>query len=556
MPLNKTKVGFANPLNRVFIGDNLPALRALHRERGECADLVYLDPPFNSKADYNFVFGKDKSTTQAQTAFTDIWKCTGQTRAEMREFIASDFCPDAAARYLKGLRMMCGETGEGGARLAYMTHIVPRLCAIRAVMKPTATIYLHCDQTASHYAKLAMDAVFGPGNFVNEIVWLYRKWTNAANCFQRNHDTLLAYGAGGARTFNKAFDKKAPQSAKFRRGWDVNRVGGIRQLIVYDREKAAKKIAEGRHDRIVYRESPGGVALPDWWEIPILNSQSRERIGYPTQKPVALLERIVRASSNPGDVVLDPYCGCGTTVAACLKAKRQFIGMDLEGFAAQVMRARMHDQHDYELELGFPKPRTLADFDSLAENRAMLYYEHYAIELIPGAMPATTDTKRQWTEATAAIGVGDKGIDGILPVICDGGRKNIVISVKAGKSPTTSWIRDLRGVIERDRKFGAMGGILVTRFAPTDGMKREARTAGTFTHGGWEHDRIRLLTVKELMDARVRAQSAYDRHKANREVGGVVRMKADFLLAELGLPEGLVDFNARAPKQGTLSGLE
>ena len=556
MPLNPAKVGFANPLNRVFIGDNLPALRALHKEQGACADLVYLDPPFNSKANYNFVFGKARATAQSQTMFTDIWKFTDQTRAELREFIASDFCTDLAGRYLKGLRTMVGETGEGGMRLAYMTHIVPRLCAIQKLMKPTASVYLHCDQTASHYVKMAMDAVFGAENFRNEIIWAYRKWTNAVNHFQRNHDAILMYSGGGENTFNKPFDADAPQRAKFERGYDVNRVKGVRQLIVYDREKAAEKIAEKKYDRLVYREDPAGVGMADWWEISILNSQSKERMGYPTQKPVALLERIIAASSNPGDVVLDPYCGCGTTIAACLKHGRGFIGMDLEGAAAQVMRTRMHEHHDgYDLRLGFPKPETLSDFDALAENRAMLYYEHYAIELIPGAMPATTETKRQWTEATAAVGVGDKGIDGILPVVHNDEQKRMVVSVKAGKSPTTSWIRDLRGVIARDRKFGAMGGILVTRVAPTDGMKREARTAGTFTHGGSEYDRIRILTVKELMDARPRARAAYDRHKASRKVGEKIRTKADFLLAELGLPEGMVDFNIRLPKQGVLAGL-
>ena len=560
MPLNKAKVGFANPLNRVFIGDNLPALRALHSAHGQCADLVYLDPPFNSKADYNFVFGKDKTTTKAQTAFTDTWKFTGQTEREFQEFIASDFCADAVERYLRGLRTVCGETGEGGSRLAYMTHIVPRLCAIKAVMKPTASIYLHCDPTASHYVQLAMDAVFDAGNFRNQIIWTYRKWTNTANHFQRNHDVLLFYAGGKNFVFNKPHGQMTSRMKEIReQGYNDGSAHGKKILRVYDREnpKARKKIQRGGYDEIYYLDAPAdGAPVPDYWDISILNPRSKERLGYPTQKPVALLERIVEASSNPGDIVLDPYCGCGTTIAACLKTSRRFIGMDLEGFAAQVMRARMHEHHNYELELGYPRPKALEDFDALAENRAMLYYEHYAIELIPGAMPATTETKRQWTETTAAAGVGDKGIDGILPVVCGGGRKNIVVSVKAGKSPTTGWIRDLRGVIERDRKFGAMGGILVTRFEPTDGMRREARTAGTFTHGGLEHDRIRILTVKKLMDARPRARSAYDRHKANREVGGKIRTKADFLLAELGLPEGMVDFNARSPKQETLEGLD
>lgn len=540
MPLNPAKVGFANPLNRVFIGDNLPAARALRDARGECADLVYLDPPFNSKADYNFVFGREKTTTQGQTAFADTWEFTGQADDELRAFIASDFCDDAVERYLNGLRTICGETGEGGARLAYMAHLVPRLCAMRALMKPTASIYLHCDQTAGHYIRLAMDSVFGAENFRNEIVWCYGSPGRPQKWFPRKHDTILFYAKGADSRFNpdavlvphKRVDKRT-----VREGWR--------------RDKPAEWTPEKE------RELAKGKMPFSWWDdIAPAYKSAGQFMGYPTQKPVALLERIVKASSNPGGLVLDPYCGCGTTIAACLNAGRQFIGMDLEGFAAQVMRARMRDQHDYELELGYPRPATLADFDALAENRAMLYYEHYAIELIPGAMPATTETKRRWTEATAAIGAGDKGIDGILPVVYEGGRKNIVVSVKAGKAPTTAWIRELRGVMARDQKFGAMGGILVTRFAPTDGMKREARAAGTFHRGGREYDRIRILPVKELMSARPRARAAYDRHKAAREPGGKARAKAEFLLNELGLPEGMVDFNARAPRQGTLAGLE
>ena len=232
-------------------------------------------------------------------------------------------------------------------------------------------------------------------------------------------------------------------------------------------------------------------------------------MGYPTQKPIALLRRIIQASSNPGDTILDPYCGCGTTIAACKELEkdgepRQFIGMDLEGFAAQVMRKRMRDKYGEDLDLGYSKPKSLSDFDQLAENKAWLYYEHYAVELIPGAMPATSEVKSALGLPTG--GSGDKGMDGLLPVIYRGKQKYLVISVKAGKGIPANAVRDLCGVVANNADV--IGGVLVTRRGEmTSEMWAEVSRAGYLpaekdeNGNEWQFPRIRHLSVKQLWDA-------------------------------------------------------
>lgn len=212
------------------------------------------------------------------------------------------------------------------------------------VLKDTGSLYLHCDSTASHYLKIVLDQIFGEKNFINEVIWCYRKWTNTAKLFQKNHDTILVYAKSrGKHKFNKLFDSDTSQKKKYQRGWDTNVIKGVKQLIVYDKEKASHKITHGVYDKIVYREDQQKVNLPDFWEIPILNSQAKERTGYPTQKPLALLHRIVEASSDEGDIVFDPFCGCATTCVAAQQLQRRWIGIDIEAQAAELLMTRLGD---------------------------------------------------------------------------------------------------------------------------------------------------------------------------------------------------------------------
>lgn len=296
--------------NRLIWGDNRVVMASLRQEFSGKIRLIYGDPPFNVGADFTMELligeGKDKIPKQQSAleavAYSDIW-------------------------------------GKGTD--SYLHFMYERLTLMRDLLAEDGSIYLHCDPTMSHYLKLLMDEVFGPDQFRNEIVWLYRKWTNAAGYFQRNHDVILFYSKSNGYLFNKLFNPNSPQAAKYERGWDTNRVSGVKQLIVYNEEKAKAEMASGKYDRIVYRLDPEGTAFADWWELNYLSSKSNERLGYPTQKPMQLLERIIKASSNEGDLVFDPFCGSGTTGAVAEALGRRWIMADLGRFSIHTTRKRM-----------------------------------------------------------------------------------------------------------------------------------------------------------------------------------------------------------------------
>ncbi len=313
--------------------DNLNALRELPNS---CVDLVYLDPPFNSNAFYVAAFG-DKGLVNQQ--LRDVWRWTDASQRAL-----NNLPPSPLRDCIEGVRL---QAGKQSSMAAYILYMGVRLQEMRRVLKPSGSIYLHCDPHANAYLRVLMDVVFGTANFRNEIVWHYGKWSNSAGYFQRNHDTILFYSQSRAYTFNRMFTMSADKQRKLAIGYQVNRPGGVKQLIVYDRAKAAAKIAEGDYDRIVYMDNePSGSVLHDTWnDINIINSQSKERVGYPTQKPLALLERIISASSNP-DIVLDPFCGCGTAADAAASLGRAYLGIDISGIAVRVMQQRLESRGD------------------------------------------------------------------------------------------------------------------------------------------------------------------------------------------------------------------
>ena len=264
----------------------------------ESIDLIYIDPPFFSNRTYNVIWG-DKNE---ERSFNDIW--------------------------------------EGGLD-GYLIWLNARLYEMKRLLKPTGSIYVHCDWHASHYIKVEMDKIFGYENFRNEIIWAYRKWTNAARFFQRNHDALLMYSKSDRYIFNKQFDPDAPQATKYARGWDRNRVNGIRQLIIYDETKAKAEIEKENYDRLVMRLDTEGTAFADWWDINYLSSGSKERVGYPTQKPESLIARIIRASSNEGDVVADFFGGGGGMAVVAQRLDRHWILCDQSRVAVAVTAERV-----------------------------------------------------------------------------------------------------------------------------------------------------------------------------------------------------------------------
>ena len=287
-----------NP-NRLFWGDNLQIMRGLD---AESVDLIYLDPPFFSQRNYSIVWGD----SQEVRSFSDVWK-----------------------------------DGLNG----YLTWLNARIEQAKRLLKLTGSLYLHCDWHAGHYIKVELDKIFGYHNFRNEIIWRYTKWTNASKYFQRNHDCILFYAKNAELAkFNKLFEMTPHKQKVEQRGWASNIVeGGVRQLLVYNREKAKREIENPKYDRIVYRDdAPKGTAISDnWIDINYLAGGSKERLGYPTQKPEALLERIIQASSNEGDVVGDFFCGGGTTPAVAQRLNRRFIACDQSRVAVSVTRDRL-----------------------------------------------------------------------------------------------------------------------------------------------------------------------------------------------------------------------
>ena len=346
-----------NAINRgVYIADNLYFLRAVNTES---VDLVCIDPPFAK----NETFGRKKASDKdplkppltpaerdnelrllaswgintpadadvarinwPETAYKDFWSWENDIHEDWLVDLRRTREPVAdlinVTRYTHS---------EGTA--AYLCYMAIRLLEIHRVLKPTGSLYLHCDHTANGYLRQLLDAVFGKENFRNAIVWHYNKWTNAAAYFQRNHDTVLFYAKSAATQYNKQFVMTEHKERIIARGWDRNVVqGGVRQLLVYDREKAAKEMSKDKYDRVVFRDdNDDGTAMSDVWvDINYLSSGSKERTGYPTQKPVALAERIIAASSNPNDVVLDCFAGCAYVAVAAERLERRWVACDLQ----------------------------------------------------------------------------------------------------------------------------------------------------------------------------------------------------------------------------------
>jgi DNA modification methylase len=314
-------------VNRLILGDNLEILKSME---SDTIDLIYLDPPFFSNRNYEVIWGD----TGEIRSFQDRW---------------------------------------AGGVSHYIEWLKERVIEMHRILKPTGSIFLHCDWHADAYIRvLILDRIFGENNFRNEIIWYYRRWT-AGKTFQRMHDNILFYSKSKDFIFNKLYiEPTEGQKAKHEKGWDRNSViiDGTRkpQLLIYDKEKVDKAIKEGKINLSEYARvhalGDTKTTSPDVWEINFLNSQSKERIGYPTQKPEALLERIIKCASNEGDIVLDPFMGGGTTIAVANRLNRQWIGIDQSPMAVKVTEFRLQKQTDL-----FAAPYTVQlhkyDYDTL-----------------------------------------------------------------------------------------------------------------------------------------------------------------------------------------------
>ncbi|RMH07264.1 MAG: site-specific DNA-methyltransferase, partial [Armatimonadetes bacterium] len=502
----------------------------------ETVDLIYLDPPFNSNRDYNLLF-KEQSGEPAQAqikAFTDTWQWSEHA---YQEFLLE--CPHPAlARLIEGFVNTLGRNDL----TAYLVMMAPRLIELHRVLKPMGSLYLHCDPTASHYLKVMLDVIFGAKNFRNEIAWKRTGAHGGAKRWGPIHDILLFYTKSEHYTWNRVYEAFDPQyveefyrfedekgkyqlvsltgagitkgdSGKPWKGVDPTQVGrhwAVPQRLVEEivgEECAAQMTVQEKLDAL---EAAGYIVWPEKGKVPRykryldmnpgnpiqdvitdiqpISAHAKERLGYPTQKPLALLERILQASSNEGDVVLDPFCGCGTAIVAAEKLRRQWIGIDITHLAIGLIKYRLSDmfglqeRQDYQV---IGEPTTEAEARALAQQDRD-EFQKWAIGLIPRARP--------YQEKKGA----DTGIDGILRFQDDPKTiKTALIQVKSGKV-SVNHIRDFRGVIDREN---ATLGLFITLEPPTSKMQEEADKLGFYTSplGNLHIPRLQIRTIAQLL---------------------------------------------------------
>lgn len=508
-------------MNLLYYGDNLDVLR--RHISDDSVDLVYLDPPFNSNANYNVLFA-EKSGKQAAAqiqAFEDTWRWDESAELAYKEIVEGGGS-GRVSEAMQAFRTFLGESDM----LAYLAMIAPRLVELRRVLKPTGSIYLHCDPTASHYLKMLMDAVFGPVNFGSEIIWKRYGAHNDAKRYGAVHDVILFYMRSARdAVFNKQHQPydEAYVAERFRftdpdgRRWAEQNLASpnprpnltypftARNGITYQpppngwKYTPERMLELDRAGRLHYPQKAGGrlrlknylsdlpgLAVQDvWTDVGLIGGSSPERLGYPTQKPEALLERIVAASSNPGDTVLDPFCGCGTTVSVAQRLGRKWIGIDITHLSIGLIRHRLRDAYTDTVEQTYKvvgEPVSVEDAAVLAASD-QYQFQWWALGLV-GARPA--EGKKG----------ADKGIDGrIYFHEGDGTTRQVILSVKAGKLHAP-YVRDLRGVIEREK---ATIGVLLTVEEPTKAMRTEAASAGFYTSPWGTHPRLQIVTVGELL---------------------------------------------------------
>jgi site-specific DNA-methyltransferase (adenine-specific) len=510
--------------NSLYYGDNLDVLRRYLPDQS--VDLIYLDPPFNSRQDYNVLFAeKDGSRSASQiTAFKDSWEWNIEAERAYIEVVERG---GRVADAMRAFRTLLG----GSDMLAYLAMMAPRLIELRRVLKESGSIYLHCDPTASHYLKLLMDSVFGAQQFRSDIIW--KRTSSHGNVsigLGSVADNILFYNKGGKPIWNQPYMSYSDSYLKSHFSQvDENgrrfttsdlRNPSVRPNLHYE-YKGFKPHANGwavsrermeqydREDRLVFPNKPDGrirlkrylddqrgeKATTLWEDIPPINSQAQERLGYPTQKPEALLERILKASSNEGDIVLDPFCGCGTTVQVAQKLNRRWVGIDVTHLAIGLIKTRLDDTFGPEVRKTYEvigEPTDVAGAAQLAEENKY-QFQYWALGLC-GARPI--EQKKG----------ADRGIDGRLYFHDDnsGASKQVIFSVKGGHNIGVSEVRDLIGVLQREK---ADIGVYISFEEPTAPMRREAAEAGFYTSpDNSKYPRLQLLTIQDLLEGNKHVQ--------------------------------------------------
>jgi site-specific DNA-methyltransferase (adenine-specific) len=532
------------PMNRLFYGDNLTIMQLELKKHS--ADLIYLDPPFKSDANYNLLYHgmTGKPVPEQAEAFFDTWELDSaklKVAENMPRLMLEHGVDDQYANFWKiWIEALKNSQPE---LLAYLIYMVLRLLFMKSVLRPTGSIFLHCDQTASHYIKVMMDGIFGHDNFRNEIIWKRQSaHSDAKSKFSAVSDCILFYAASKKSKFFPTYTAHDPEYVeKFYRfndddgrgryrlgdmsapkgggmsainkttglpnGWHVYK--GFQPPATgwrYSPDTLAKLDSEGRiyfpthkdgspdtSRRLALKrylnEQKGSIITNIWTDIPPV--QGGESLGYPTQKPITLLERIILSTTEPGDVVFDPFCGCGTTIYAASKLNREWIGCDIAILAVKLVREVLTERYRMVEGKHFAVSGIPVSVEQATElfRRDPFQFQHWLVERV-GGLP--TPQK-----------VADRGIDGRLYFEVKGGLEQIVLSVKGGKLKPTD-LRDLRGVMEREK--AAMGGFLCLN-EPSKGMRIEAAQAGTYTYNGKDYPRMQLVTVADILESKKTIES-------------------------------------------------
>jgi DNA modification methylase len=506
----------------LYYGDNLTVLR--EHIASQSIDLVYLDPPFNSNASYNVLFSSPKghqSSAQIE-AFEDTWHWGEQAEREFDEILTQS--NTHVAEVSRALRQFLGENDM----MAYLVMMANRLLEMHRALKATGSLYLHCDPTASHYLKIILDAIFDPKNFRNEIIWKRRygsfSTVHDSRKFGACTDTILFYVKSDEAQFHPQYSFTDPQYMKYvektfhhvddtgrkyridnlanpaprpnlqydykgykhpRNGWAIS----LEKMKLWDKQGRLyfPKDPNGRIQRKRFLDELKGKPVQSLWDdIEMISSQSAERLGYQTQKPLALLERIIAASTNEGDIVLDPFCGCGTAVHASHNMKRQWIGIDITHLAITLIEKRLRDSFP---SLHFEVHGTPKDYDGAKDlaTRDKYQFQWWACSIV-NAQPYGGKKKG-----------ADGGVDGLIFFQDEANiSKKIIVSVKGGENIGVTMVKDLIATITRQK---AEIGLFVTLAAPTKPMVSEAASAGFYASPtGGKFPRIQILTIQDLIE--------------------------------------------------------
>jgi DNA modification methylase len=474
--------------NQLYYGDNLDVLR--NKIKDESVDLCYIDPPFNSKRNYFQIYNNQGTEDPAQAqAFIDTWEWGDEADAALEwltdiKQLQNGKLTEQTVELIKGLEKVL----KHGSLLAYVVSITLRVVEIHRVLKPTGSFYLHCDPTASHYLKLILDAIFcgQGGDFRNEIIWSYESGGRSKQDFGRKHDVIFRYTKSKMFLFDgMAVSLPRSEARHNHMKKQTDETGRVFSSI-----KSNGKIYKYYDDE--------GVIPTDVWPISHLQQKDPERLGYPTQKPEALLERIIKASSHEGDVVLDAYCGCGTTVAVAQRLNRQWIGIDITYQSISLILKRLADTYPEqwaEIEAHIKLdgvPRDMESAQALAnrkDDKTRKEFEKWAV-LSYSMNQARINEKKG----------GDGGIDGIAYFLVDKGKNGkAIFSVKSDKSVAPAYVDQLAGTMARE---GAEFGFLLCLNAPSAGVYKRAQSNGKYRHQllNRDYDRVQIITVQDIMN--------------------------------------------------------